>query len=256
MTDLEARSAPPLRLVLTSLLRADFASFLKHRRALIVSLLLPVMVLITTDQGPAINKFGGAEYIIGLAIAFALISTSIVGYALSVARDREKGVFQRLRVTPAPTWTIMVSRLLMQLLASLILTLAVVIFGTQLHHISPSVGQYLMTLLVSILAAAIFLSIAQAMVGLVKSADTLQAVSRLLLAVLILLGMLGQSGALGNFWEHVADWSPVGVVMTLYVAVLDLHAWSGHDTAELATAVGYVVICAGVGIRWFQWEAR
>ena len=66
--------------------------FLKHRRALIISLLLPVFVLVSTNGNKATHKFGGAVYIIGLAIAYGLVSTAIVGYALTVARDREKGV--------------------------------------------------------------------------------------------------------------------------------------------------------------------
>jgi ABC-2 type transport system permease protein len=257
VTDSGERTATPsLQLIFTSLLRADFFVFLKHRRALIVSLLLPLFLLLSTNGTKASQKFGGAVYIIGLAIAYGLIATAIVGYALTVARDREKGVFQRLRVTPAPTWTIMASRLLMQSLANLVIGLVVVIIGSAIHHLTLSVGQYLLVLLVSVFAGAVFLSIGQALVGLVKSADTVQALARVLLAVLILLGTLGQSGALGGFWHSVARWSPVGSVMTLFAGVLDLSAWSGHDTQALLACLGYIVICAGVGVRWFQWDAR
>ena len=157
MTSSRATAEPPLRLVFGSLLRADFLVFLKHRRALIISLVLPVFVLISTSGTKATNKFGGAEFVIGLAIAYGLLSTSLIGYGLTVARDREKGVFQRLRVTPAPTWTIMTSRLAMQAVANLIIAVAVVIIGSQIHHISPSAGQYALVLLVSILAGAVFL---------------------------------------------------------------------------------------------------
>jgi ABC-2 type transport system permease protein len=175
---------------------------------------------------------------------------------LTVARDREKGVFQRLRVTPAPTWTIMTSRLAMQVVANLIIAIAVVIIGSRIHNISPSAGQYALVLLVSILAGAVFLSIAQALVGLVRSADSVQAIARVLFAVLILLGLLGQSGALGAFWSSVARWTPVGAVMTLFAGVLNLHAWYSRDTLSLLACLGYIVVFAGIGIRWFQWDAR
>jgi ABC-2 type transport system permease protein len=256
VTSLDQPAAPALRIIFTSLFRADFLVFLKHRRALVVSLLLPVFLLLSTNGEKASHKFGGAVFIIGLAIAYGLAATSIVGYALTVARDREKGVFQRLRVTPAPAWAIMSSRLVMQVVANLILSLFVVILGTRIHDISPSIGQYLLVLLVSILAGAVFLSIAQALVGLVKSADTVQAVARVLLAVLILLGTLGQSGAFGTTWGDIARWSPVGVVMTLFAGVLNLHAWGSRETLSLVASFGYIIACAGVGIRWFQWEAR
>jgi ABC-2 type transport system permease protein len=247
---------PPLSLVFSSLLRADFLVFLKHRRALIISMVLPVFVLISTSGNKATDKFGGAEFVIGLAISYGLLSTALIGYALTVARDREKGVFQRLRVTPAPTWTIMTSRLTMQAVANLIIAIAVVIIGSLIHHISPSAGQYALVLLVSILAGAVFLSLGQALVGLVKSADSVQAAARVLFAVLILLGLLGQSGALGSFWSSVARWSPVGAVMTLFAGVLNLNAWNSHDTFSVLACLGYIVVFAGIGIRWFQWDAR
>jgi ABC-2 type transport system permease protein len=249
-------AGPPLRLVFSSLLRADFLVFLKHRRALIISMLLPVFVLVSTSGNKATDKFGGAEFVIGLAISYGLLSTALIGYALTVARDREKGVFQRLRVTPAPTWTIMTSRLAMQAVANLIIAIAVVIIGSLIHHISPSAGQYVLVLLVSILAGAVFLSLGQALVGLVKSADSVQAVARVLFAVLILLGLLGQSGGLGSFWSSVARWSPVGVVMTLFAGVLNLHAWNNRDTLSVLACFGYIIVFAGIGIRWFQWDAR
>jgi ABC-2 type transport system permease protein len=256
VTSLEYPASPSLRIIFASLFRADFLVFLKHRRALVVSLLLPVFLLLSTNANKATHKFGGAAFVIGLAIAYGLAATSIVGYALTVARDREKGVFQRLRVTPAPTWTIMASRLAMQAVANLILSLAVLIIGTGMHNLSPSIGQYLLVLLVAELGGAVFLAIAQVMVGLVRSADTVQAIARVVLAVLILLGTLGQSGALGTGWADIARWSPVGVVMTMFVGVLNLHAWAGRESLAVAVSFGYIVLGAGIGIRWFQWEAR
>jgi ABC-2 type transport system permease protein len=256
VTSSTSPAAPSLRLVFASLLRADFLVFVKHRRALIISMVLPVFVLVSTAGNKATHSFGGAEFVVGLAISYGLLSTSLIGYALTVARDREKGVFQRLRVTPAPTWTIMTSRLTLQVVASLIIATGVVIIGSLIHNLSPSAGQYALLLLVSVLAGTVFLSLAQALVGLVRSADTVQAVARVLFAVLILLGILGQSGALGSFWSSVARWTPVGAVMTLYAGVLDLHAWYSRDTLSLLACLAYIVVFAGIGIRWFQWDAR
>jgi ABC-2 type transport system permease protein len=252
----EPTTAPTLQLVLASLLRADFLVLLRNRRALFLSIILPIFILFTTNSSKATHNFGGARFIIGLAIAYGLVSASILGYALNVARDRDQGVFQRLRVTPAPTWTIMTSRLAMQCLANLILTLVVVIVGTRLHHVSLSPGSYGLVVLVSVLGGAVFLSIGQALVGLVKSADSVNAAGRILVIGLILLGTFGQSGALGPTWESIAHWSPVGAVMTLFAAVLNLSAWDAHDSLTLLACGGYIVVFAAIGIRWFQWDAR
>ena len=50
---------PPLRLVFSSLLRADFLVFLKHRRALVISMLLPFFVLVSTSGNNATDNFNG-----------------------------------------------------------------------------------------------------------------------------------------------------------------------------------------------------
>jgi ABC-2 type transport system permease protein len=249
-------AGPPLQLVLTSLLRADFIVMLRNRRALLLSIILPVFILLVTNSSRGTTRFGGASFIVGLAIAYGLVSASILGYALTVARDRDQGVFQRLRVTPAPTWTIMTSRLAMQCLGNLIIALVVVIVGSRIHHLSLSLGTYALVLAVSILGGAVFLSIGQALVGLLKSADSVNAGGRVLVIGLILLGTFGQSGTLGSGWEAIARWSPVGAVMTLFAAVLKLSAWDSRDTLTLLACGGYIVLCAAIGIRWFQWDAR
>jgi ABC-2 type transport system permease protein len=246
----------PLQLVLSSLLRADFAVLLKNKRALLISLFLPVVILLSTNSSKATHSFGGSLLIIGLAIALALVSNSILGYATTVAQDREHGIFQRLRVTPAPTWTIMTSRLTMQILANLLITVLVLTLGTRMHHVSLSAGTYGLVLLVSIVGAAVFLSIGQALVGLVKSADSINAAGRVLAIGLVLLSTLGQAGTLGSAWEAISRWSPVGAVMTLFAAVLNLSAWDVSDSLAMLACGGYILVFAAIGIRWFQWDAR
>jgi ABC-2 type transport system permease protein len=251
-----ARARPPIQLILASLFRADSTVLVKNRRALIISIALPLVLLITTDSAKGTNNLGGAFFVIGLCTTYGLMSTSVLGYALTVARDREKGVFQRLRVTPAPTWAIMTSRLTVQVAANLLIALIVLIVGSSIHNLSLSVGRYVLFLLISVLGGAVFLSIGQTMVGLLKSADTVNAAARIVFIVLIFLGLFGQSGALGTTWESISRWTPVGVVMTLFAGVLNLPSWSTRDTLCIVACLGYIAFFAAIGIRWFQWDAR
>ena len=72
MTRSTSPAAPSLRLVFSSLLRADFLVLLKHRRALIISLLLPVFVLSSTSGNKATHNFGGAEFAQSLIYAHSV----------------------------------------------------------------------------------------------------------------------------------------------------------------------------------------
>lgn len=249
-------TAPSNRLMLSSLLRADLIVLVKNRRALLMSILLPVLLLFVTNSEKSTAHLGGSFIVIGLCITYGLASTSIMGYAPAVARDREKGVFQRLRVTPAATWMIMGSRLVVQVIANLIIAIVIVFLGGRIHHLHLNVGQYGMVLLISILAGAMFLGIGQALVGLIESAETVNATARILYIGLIFLGIFGQTGTLGHTWDTVARWSPVGTVMTLYAGVLKLSVWNARDLESLLVVIGYVVVFSFIGIRWFQWEVR
>ena len=150
----------------------------------------------------------------------------------------------------------MTSRLSVQVLANLVIALVVVILGARIHHLSLSVGQYGLVLLISLLGGAMFLCIGQTLVALVKSSETVNSTARFVYIGLIFLGLLGQGGSLGHSWDTVARWSPVGTLMTLFAGVLNLSAWTSHDFESLLAVVGYVVVFSVVGIRFFQWEVR
>jgi ABC-2 type transport system permease protein len=249
-------AAPSARLIFGSLLRADFIVFIKNRRSLVLSILLPYVILVSTNSSKGTSNLGGALFVIGLSITYGIASTSIMGYSLAIARDREKGVFQRLRVTPASTSAIMLSRLSVQVVANLIIALVVLVLGGRIHHLSLSIGQYGLVLLISVLGGLMFLCIGQALVALVKSSETVNSTARFLYIGLIFLGLFGQSGSLGHTWATAAKWSPVGTVMTLFAGVLKLSAWNARDFESLLAVVVYIFVFSVIGIRWFQWEVR
>jgi ABC-2 type transport system permease protein len=237
--------APSLDTMLGALLRADLVVLTKNKMRMLLSLLLPLIILTTTSSSKATQSFGGAEFILGLAITAGIAGTSIMGYAPMVARDRESGVFQRLRVSPAPTWAVMLSRLSVQMVSNFVIALVVLLLGAHIHHLSLTVETYVWVLLVSLLASAVFLAVAQALVGLVKSADTVQAFGRLLYIGLVMLGIFGASGGLGGFWDTVSKWTPVGALMRVFAGVVGLGSFGS-----------YVLVLATLGIFWFRFDPQ
>src|SRR5881296_3577276 len=125
--------APALTEIFRALLEADFTVQLRNNRALLLSFALPLVLLYALFASFAVKRgiiVGDPQFKVAAALTLGMASIAILGYAMTVARDREKGVFQRLRVTPAPTWTIMTSRLAMQAVANLLIAIAVVIIGS------------------------------------------------------------------------------------------------------------------------------
>lgn len=245
----------PPKIILQSLLKADLLVLVKNKRSVILSSLLPLLILISSNGNKARRQLGGPLTEIAFAITIGIMATSMMGYALSVARDRDRGVFQRLRVTPAAPWMIMSSRIAVQILANVIIAVVVLSAGTIMYHLSFNAGADLLVLAVSLIAGAVFVSVGQAIVGLIKSSETVNAVGRIVFIALLLTGLFGTSGILGATFESFARWSPVGVVITILSGVLDFSKWSGHDFLALLVTFIYISIFSGIGIRWFSWNA-
>jgi len=249
-------SAPTWSSSLKVLLRADSTAQLRTPMSLVITFALPLILLVATGLGKSSAALGGPEFRISLALTVGLVSIGTVGYSLAIARDRDTGVFQRLRVTPAPTWTIMVSRWIVQLGAVLVMAIVVLVVAGLFVGVTLPPQDYLFTVLVALLGSAVFLSIGQAIVGLIASADTLNAAGRLLYVPLIGLSVFGNTDRLGTTVELVSRWSPGGCLETLLSAAMGATAWSGQSWGALFASFGYTVVFAVIGIRWFRWVSH
>ena len=249
-------SPPPLGLTLASLLRADFTSQARNRRAWVLSVALPLILLFALFAGNGKDRLGDPSVRVASCLTLGIASIAVLAYSLSVARDRELGVFQRLRVAPAPSWAIMCSRLVVQVAS--ILAMAVVLLVTAAIFVSVrlSAGAYVLTLVVVVVSSAEFLGIGQALVGLIKSPDTVNAVGRLLYIPLFALGVFGHTTIFGRPFELISRWSPAGAVAALLSGAMHPATWSFQTWFALLASLAYAVVFAGLGIRWFQWTSR
>ena len=248
--------APALTAIFRALLEADFTVQLRNNRALLLSFALPLVLLFAVFANKRGIALGDPRFRVAAALTLGMASIAILGYSMTVARDREKGVFQRLRVTPAPTWTIMTSRLLVQVAAILAMALVLLVAADLFVGVSLTVEAYLLTFICVIFSSALFLGVGQALAGLVNSADTLNAVGRIAYIPLFALGLFGNSTVFGTTFELISRWSPGGTVVTLLSGAMNPSSWNSDTWLAIAVSAAYSVVFAGIGIRWFQWGAR
>jgi ABC-2 type transport system permease protein len=150
----------------------------------------------------------------------------------------------------------MVSRWIVQLGAVLLMAIVVLVVAAFFLGITLPPQDYLFTVLVTLLGSAVFLSIGQAIVGLIASADTLNAAGRFLYVPLIGLSVFGDSDRLGTTVELVSRWSPGGCLETLLSAAMGASVWSGQSWGALFASAGYTVVFGVIGIRWFRWVSH
>jgi ABC-2 type transport system permease protein len=244
---------PKTSAVMAALLRADFTTLWRNRRAVIMVLLVPMIIVFSWKS--LVATAGGA-FVLSNSITLGLVAVGLMGYTNSVARDREKGVFQRLRVSPLPLWTIMASRLIVQLTLILILTIVVFLSGYNFDHIIMSPAGYAATFLASIVGGAVYLALGQAIVGRIQNPETVTSTSRLIYFSFIMVGMFGELGVLGDKFKKAVDWTPYGTVKDILAASLEPAKWSSHTTMALLLTIGYTIVFATLGIKWFKWSTK
>jgi ABC-2 type transport system permease protein len=239
--------------VMFTLLRADFKTQWRNRRSVILLLLVPVIILMAWKG--VVVKVGGA-FVLSTCITIGLTAIGLMGYSNSIARDRDKGVFQRLRVAPVPTWSIMVSRLLVQLAMILLVTTAVFIVGYKYDKISLTQSGYAMTYLTALVGGAVYLGLGQAVVGLIKNPETVNSTTRLIYFVFIMVGMFADMDVLPKQITEIARWSPYGTVKHILAASMQPGTWDNKASMALLVTVIYALVFSIVGIKWFKWNSK
>jgi ABC-2 type transport system permease protein len=243
---------PTTRTALVSLLRSDFTTQWRNRRSVILVLLVPVIILISWKS--MVAKLG-APFVLSTCITIGLTAIGLMGYSNALARDRDRGIFQRLRVAPMPSSLIMISRLAVQMAMIILLTALVFLIGYENLHIILSPSAYALGFLTAFAGGALYLGLGQMIAGLQKNAETVNATTRLVYFAFIMVGMFGELGVLGNEIKTTVHWSPYGTVKMIVSAGLGGNWNNDASPALLATAV-YALVFGFLGIRWFRWNVR
>jgi ABC-2 type transport system permease protein len=252
-TEPRSLALPSMSTVFTSLLRADLTTQWRNRRSSLMVVLIPVIILISWKG--LIAKFGGA-FALSNCITVGLTAIGLLGYANSIARDRDKGIFQRLRVAPASNWAIMASRLTVQLIMIAIMTIVTFIVGYKFDNITLPFSSYVLGFLAALLSGAVYLSLGQVVVGLIKNPETVNATTRLIYIAFIMIGMFAEFGALGETVGNITKYSPYGAVKTIVSGGLTPTLWTTHTTMSLLATFGYTAVFTFFGVRWFRWSTR
>ncbi len=247
------RDIPKTSAVLNALLRADFTTLWRNRRSVVLVLLVPVVILISWKG--LVDKMGGS-FVLSICITIGLTAIGLMGYTNSVARDRDKGIFQRLRVAPAPSWTIMASRLIVQIVMILLLTIVVFFVGFYADKISLTPAGYMFGFAMALAGGAVYLGLGQMIVGLIKQPETVNATTRLVYFAFIMIGMFGELGVLGEEIRQVVKWSPFGTVKKILADSLQPSLWNSASSMALLVTVFYAAAFSLLGIKWFRWNTK
>lgn len=236
------------------LFRADLTVLWRQRRTVFMSIIVPVIFLFAWKS--LIPKFG-ADTVLAICIAIGLPAMGLMGYSISLARDRERGVFQRLRAAPIPTWVIMTSRIAVQLVAIVAMVVVTCLFAYFVDKITIGIGSAILLIIGAAIGGLAFIALGQAIVAFVLGSDAVSAATRLIYFPIAIVGAIGQIGLFGSQVEEIVTYSPLGTLKTMLVAAMQPSTI--FTTGVLAAAgitILYGVFFAFIGIRWFRWSVN
>jgi ABC-2 type transport system permease protein len=245
-------------------------SLLVFRRALRLSLRNPVWVIIGLIQplvylslfGPLLKQVAKTPgfpagdawqvFVPGLLVQLGLFGAAFVGFGL--VQEMRDGVVERMRVTPAARASLLIGRVLRDvvvlLVQGVVLVLASVAFGLR-----APVGDIILGLLVVALLGAAFASLSYALALRTGSEDSLASILNTVTVPLLLLSGILLPMSLAPGWlRTLSDVNPLKHVVE---AVRQLfHGGDGSTIAiGLALTAALVVVGVAIGTRTFQRES-
>ena len=161
--------------------RYQLTSIVRNRRAVLFSLVLPVVLLVmfnsvfapgsgTVALGGA--RVGGHAYFTGGMLTYAVLLSAFSQLAIGLVNQRETGQLKRLRGTPVPAWTFVVATVLRAIVVVAFMTVVLILVARFAYDVRFSAAGLAEVVLFAVLGTAAFASLALAATALVTDVDS------------------------------------------------------------------------------------
>jgi len=240
-------------------LRTEQVLFWRNREAAFFTFFLPVIFFLVFGSiygNDRISGIRGAAFLEAGMIGYGVASTAFAGLAITMVIRRESGVLKRIRSTPLPPWTYLVSVLVSTFITFLIEAVILILLGRLLFSVGlPSRPLSLLAALV--IGAAAFAALGLGLTGLVRSAEGSSAVVNFVyLPMAIISGTFFSPEKYPDFLRAIADVLPLTYFtkLTRDIVVSHDHIWSQGGAIAVVVVWGAIGLVAA--IRGFRWQPR
>ncbi len=260
------------------LFKANLLMQIRNKQVVFWSLVFPILLMLlfgtlfssqgfTQQSGGKKVDLNFASYLVPGLIVLAVMSTGLIGYASTLAVYREKGIFRRIRTTPLPISTFILSKVLVQTLQVVIQAVILTVVGVVVFKAELDWGNLGLGILEVVLIGLTFVAIGQMIAAVVKRSETVSLVTQMINTPMMLLG--GLIIPLSQFGDvpilpQIGSFLPTGIAVNILrptispepfknisdiQGILLLPVW-----ASLLILVGYLVVSTIIANRFFKWE--
>ncbi len=253
----------PLELLLHQS-RYEFRAFRRNRRALVFSLLLPVLFLVVFAGvfGNGTVALGGtrvtvATYYVPGLMALAVVSSSLVNLTTSVVAERDLGVLKRRRATPVAPWVLMGARALTSVRISLLAAALLVAVGRVVYGAYVP-GDALIGVAVTVMVGSASLSALGYALSTWLTMDSVQPVLQVVVLPLYFVsGVFVPQDRLPSWLRLAAEVFPIErIAGPLHHAFDPAVTGAGVSAVDLGVLAAWAAVAGAIAVRRFTWLPR
>lgn len=225
-------------------------------RQLVMGLAMEESPVTITQEPISGGRISYIDFLVPGIVAMAIMNTGIIGLSTTFVSYRELGILRRIKVTPFPLSSFILSKIVAQLViavsqALILVGLAQLLFDLNLH------GAPLLALAIILIGGLAFLAVGFAISAFAKNTETAASYANL-----ITFPMLFLSGVFFDL-DAAPDWmQPITAVLPLRYLVDALRAvmTRGSGLAAIWTDLLFLaitfLIAMLIAVRFFRWDAK
>lgn len=194
------------------------------------------------------------DYLVPGILGFAIMQMGIMGVAMVIVNWREKGILRRVMATPVHPSTIVFSQLITRLLISLLQVTVLLLVGVLAFKVNI-IGSILLLFALVFLGSMIFLSMGLAISGIGKTANTVPAISQIvMMPMMFLSGVFFSRDSFPEAVKNVSQYLPLTYLADALRSVMTEGATVSMLRPELWGLAIWMVICFVLAVKMFRWE--
>lgn len=232
--------------------------FFREPITLVFTLALPLMMLYVMGgvfgndaQEGFYRGVGAMNYYIGAYIGLVISSIGVIALPVHLTAYRERGVLRRFRASSISIWGLLGSQATVSLFLCIVGSILMILVAVFAYDINAA-ANVLQVIFAFIIAAFAFSAIGFLLGSVFPTTRAAQGIGIILFFLMLMIGGAGPPPeVLPDTLRTIGEVLPVHWVILL---IQDAWLGFGWNTGAMWATLGYLVVAAGLSVRFFKWE--
>jgi ABC-2 type transport system permease protein len=245
--------------------RYQLVGLTRNRRALILGLVLPVVLLLmfnsvfVPDNGDTTHvagaTIGAHAYFTAAMLAYAILGSAFNQLGIGLVNQRESGQLKRLRGTPVPAWTFVLATVLRVVIVAAVMSVLLLAIGRFAYDVPISAGAIGEIVVYVALGTATLCSVAIAATTLVRDVESASAALPFAAVLLSFIsGIFVPVDQLPGWLADIGRFFPVYDVASGLQRALGVAGDTALKASTLLALALWAVAGVAIAARHFRWE--